>query len=241
MIKPIFNNLLSANEFYTLCKNILNALHTSSIDEAIKTQLIERINTYFARLEEAIHRDMKNPLTQELERIDELRDDLFLGFRGTADALLHHWQPEKRDAAQVLIDVIRRHGWTLHRKGYSKQSAAIHSLLTECNTDAVSTSVSTLAISEWLEQLYNTQNAFETTLQQREELDALAKPIVTESRKQVYNDLSSVLKYLDSMAEFSANAELTQLIEVINEIIANVTTSAKARKTRRVANVQSDD
>jgi len=182
----------------------------------------------------------KNPLTERLSAINESVDRLFLGFRKCVDAFQYHWEDDKREAAERLVNVIRRHGWSLYRFGYTKQSAATNALLSELDKEPSSADVTLLAMQEWTERMKSGQQEFEGTLNQREALDAIEKPVLLETRKQVYADLSASLNYLESMAEFNATPEMEELINTINEVITNVTTSAKARRTRRESKVESN-
>lgn len=233
MIKPILNNLLFASEFYTLVKNVIKAIESSNLDEGLKTILIARISEYFAAYDAALNRKKVNPLTIKLEGLDTQRDYRFLGLRNSAEALTFHWDEAIKEAAENIVEVIRRNGWTMHRSGYTTQSAGINALMSELAKEPAATDVATTSLGEWVTQLDNSQKAFEATSAEREELDAKDQPILTTTRKQLNADLQSSLNYLESMAQFNKTAELEDLIDTINEIITSVTSSARARKTRR--------
>ncbi|MBR8536523.1 hypothetical protein KDU71_13195 [Carboxylicivirga sediminis] len=233
MIKPILNNYLSSSEFYTLVKNIVTATNDSGIDETLKTVLTARINQNFDIFDQALNRQKVNPLTKEMEAIDFQRDELFMGLRTSAEALTYHWDASTKEAAYALVEIIRRNGWTMHRSGYAEQSAAFNTLLSEIKKEPATTYLATTNLGEWIARIDQCQQEFETVSTKREELDAKDKPLLTITRKQLYEDLLASLRYLESMAMFSPNTEITTLINTINEIISSVTSSARARKTRR--------
>lgn len=233
MIKPILNHLLFSSEFYTLVKRIITAIENSSIDEAIKTMLINRIKQQFTIYDEALNRKKINPLTAKLEEQDDDRDNLFLGFRTSAEALSYHWDETVKEAAASIVEIIRRNGWSLQNKGYAAESAGINALISELRKEPAATFVTTASLGEWLTQLDNSQKNFEETSTQREELDAKDQPILSITRKHLNDDLQSSLSYLESMVQFNKTDELENLVNTINEIITSVTSSAKSRKTRR--------
>ncbi|WP_289053658.1 DUF6261 family protein [Carboxylicivirga marina] len=233
MIKPILNHFLFASEFYTLVKRIITAIENSSIDEALKTMFLARIKEHFAVYDAALNRKKVNPLTAKMEEQDDNRDNLFLGLRTSSEALTYHWDEAIREAAAIIVEIIRRNGWSIQNEGYTAESAGINALISELTKEPAATCITTTSLGEWVTRLDNSQKTFEATSTQREELDAIEQPILSTTRKQLNSDLQSALNYLESMAQFNTTAELEELINTINEIITSVTSTAKARKTRR--------
>ncbi|TRX72302.1 DUF6261 family protein [Carboxylicivirga sp. M1479] len=235
MIKPILNHLLFSSEFYTLVKRIITAIENSSIDEATKSMLKSRLLQQLIIFDEALNRKKTNPLTEKLEQLDDERDNLFMGLRTSAEALTYHWDETIKEAANYIVEVIRRNGWTMHHSGYTAQSASSNALISELQKEPAATHIATSTLGEWLSNFSKCQNDFENTSVERVKLDTEDKPIVSTTRKMLYGDLKSTLSYLETMAEFNSTSELENLIGNINEIITDVTSSAKARKTRREA------
>jgi hypothetical protein len=233
MIKPILSRYLSSDEFYTLVKSIKTAIDSSSIEETLKEKSQARLNTELSNYESAINRLKKNPLTMAKEEDDNTRDSRFLGFRCIAEAFTYHWDEEKKDAANELIEIIRRHGWSLHNEGYTVESATMNSLIQELKKEPASGYIEKTETQEWLQQLINAQSAFEKTSQESEKLDAQEKPLITSGKKALYKDLMATLNFIESQAEFNPSDDLSLLINNINQVIINITTSAKARNTRK--------
>lgn len=233
MIKPILYQLLSSEEFYTLCQRIIEVIENSSLEENFKTAILTRIKQHFSAFNEAIHHQKTNPLTVRSGQLDQKRDGLFIGFRTYNEAMSYHWDEEIKAAADFILEVIRRHGWSLHRKGNTAQSASLNSLFGELQKEPATTHVTKAGAGEWLSQLIQSQQEYQTISVQREELDAVEKPTIVSTRKKVYNDLQSTLNYMDSQASFNSNVELDDTIGTINEVITSVTSSAKARRTRQ--------
>ena len=189
MIKPILSRYLSSDEFYTLSKRIRATIEESAIDETLKEKLLARIDKELNNYESAIDRIKKNPLTVEKEVKDHDRDSKFLGFRGISEALTHHWEESKRDAALHLTEIIRRHGWSLHNEGYTAQSAGMNALAGELQKEPGASYIQTCEIQEWFTHMIDAQAAFEKTSNESEELDAQQKPLISSSRKALYKDL----------------------------------------------------
>ena len=238
MIKSIYNHLLAAHEFYTLTKSILSAIETAAIDEQVKNTIISRLKDNFSTFESTIYQSRKNPLTKEVKRCATQRKDLFLGFRNSIKANTYHWDSQKRNASQQLETIIRRHGWTMHRSGYSTQSASINAMTAEMQKKPAVSWIKTAETEEWLYKLVEAQEAFETAFYKREALNAMDKPIISKSRKLVYDDLTKTLNYLTGQREFNGCDAINSLINTINKIITGITTTAKARHTRRFSKAE---
>lgn len=233
MIKPILSGLLSKEEFYTLTKRIFESIQLSAVQPPVKDLLSGRIEAPFKAYESALNRDNGNPLTKVVEEKDSERDQRFLGLRTQVEAYSYHWDVTKQMTAKTLMEIIRRHGWGLHRSGYKKQTAQQGALIQELSQQPAAELIQNLELQPWLEQLVSAGQVFERTLQDRESADSRQVVTLVDSRKALYSDLQATLNFMDSQLAFAPNDELKQLINTINEIITGVTTVAKARHTRR--------
>ncbi|MBI9063864.1 MAG: hypothetical protein JEZ14_17915 [Marinilabiliaceae bacterium] len=233
MIKPILYALLTKEEFYTLTKRILQTIQVSELDEPVKVLLTGRIGAPLQIYEASLNRDNGNPLTKRVEEKDAIRDHRFLGLRAQVEAHTYHWEAPKQEAAKTLMEIIRRHGWGLHNSGYKKQTAQQGALIQELETEPASSHLQNLALEEWFEQMVAAGQDFERILQDREAADSRQVVTLVDSRKALYNDLQATLSYVESQMAFAPTEPLQQLINTINEIITGVTSTAKARHTRR--------
>lgn len=137
------------------------------------------------------------------------------------------------DAAIYLIEIIRRHGWSLHNEGYTAQTAAMNSLIQELQKEPALGYIQTINAEVWLEKLIDAQSSFEAANQESEEIDAQEKPLITSGKKALLKDLIATLSHIESQAEFNTSDDLTTLVNNINQVIVNITASAKARNTRK--------
>jgi len=233
MIKAILSVMLTKEEFYTLSKRIYESIQLSTLQPPLKELLAARMEGPFKTYESVLNRDNGNPLTKTVEEKDGERDQRYLGLRTQVEAFSYHWDWNKQEAAKTLMEVIRRHGWGLHRSGYKKQTAQQGALIQELSQEPASELLQILELEPWLEQLVTAGQAFEQTLQERERADSQESVTLVDSRKALNIDLQATLNYLESQLSFAPTEELKQLINTINEIITGVTSTAKARHTRR--------
>ncbi|TAJ12038.1 hypothetical protein DMA11_14695 [Marinilabiliaceae bacterium JC017] len=233
MIKALLVHLLSKEEFYTLVKRLINAIIASNLDDILKSMLLERLQPAFDKYEATLNRRTGNPLSKEVEEKDQVRDFRFLGFRMMVEAFCYHWEPPLQEAARVLREIIRRHGWCMYHEGNKKETALINAMINEMHQEPAAAHLEMLDLTEWLVKLNDAQTDFETTLQAREIKDSEESVDLLTIRKSLYENVRATLSYIESQMNFYESDNLKQLINAINEIITGVTSSAKARRTRQ--------
>ncbi|MCW3806908.1 DUF6261 family protein [Plebeiibacterium marinum] len=232
-LKPIYHHLLTSGEFYAMVNGIKTAIKSSNLSEDKKNQLIAKIDNHLNEFEIAIKRQQSSPLTIEVNQAEQTRDFRFLGFRNLIDSQCYHWQEEIAASAKVIYNIIKRHGWSMHNEGDAKQTSLTKSLLAEINLEINLPHIETTACGEHINQVSIAQKAFEEISIKRDNLEGKEKPLVMSSRKDLHKDFCSVINALEYEAEFNPNESIKELIDGINQTITNITSTAKARKTRK--------
>ena len=100
----------------------------------------------------ALDQIIKSQYTALIDDLDRQRDSLYRGFADTVTAALHHYDPEIRQAAQKIHDILERYGNISH-KTLNDESAAIEDLHTELLKQDNYAAVSALGLGNWLGQL----------------------------------------------------------------------------------------
>ncbi len=233
MIKPINSRYLSTEEVYVLATNIQTLIESAEIEESIKTKLLTCIKKEIPTFEEALNRNKKNPLTITKKEKDTTRDNYFLGLRCYVESMTYHWEEGINKAAHSILEVIERHGYSLHILGYTEETALLNSLILELQHEPGSTHITTIGAQEWLKKLSEAQIDFEKTKSDAIHIDSIEKPSLVKSRNLVIKDLNDVLNYISIEERFNESTAITDLISKINQSISSVVTIAKARNTRQ--------
>jgi len=102
-------------------------------------------------------------VTSEIEAADELRDNAFTTLRDFTGVWAdnRHAPAPKREAGQRLRAIFAKHGNTIHRKGYTKQTGAMQPLLTDLASETSLADLATLDLLTYHTDLVQAQAAFE--------------------------------------------------------------------------------
>jgi hypothetical protein len=116
----------------------------------------------------------KSVFTVEISAQDHVRDGVAHGFAESVDALTHHFDPEKREAANRLSVLVKHYG-NIAAKTIDKETEAIDDLLRECGNATYQPLVERLGLGEWLAQL-NRENEHLKALMERRYEESANRP-----------------------------------------------------------------
>ncbi len=112
--------------------------------------------------------DKSSALTDELFAHDLERDDAFLGICLQIESYTHHHLPATRALGVLLFDHLKHFGTGIDRFNYQKETSTITNILKEWNDKPeLKAALTTLKLTEWVNQLEATNIAFNTKFLQR--------------------------------------------------------------------------
>jgi hypothetical protein len=164
---------------------------------------------------------------------DALRDQYYIGFKYHVASFLFHPDEEKVQAAKLIDTQIQASGPTLYNLGYAEETAQLNGLLSSLQTPEAQAAIKLIGADFWLDLLIKAQQAFEELYQQKVAKKSTKDlPPAMASRKEIVHYLSQILNYLDAKTE--ANPEkYNPVVEKIDEIIVDMMTVARSRKSRK--------
>jgi hypothetical protein len=134
--------------------------------------LYDEYKPLFEEEVEALDVIRKSELTAEIWAYDRERDNLSSGFAASVKAALHHWDPDKRQAAEKLETILEHYG-NISIKTLYEETAAIEDLHRELIKQENYMYVAALGLGEWLGQLAQVNRNLEGLLMSR--VDEAAK------------------------------------------------------------------
>lgn len=224
--------MLNVEECYALNERLLNVFQT-----LVEETFVGKILPYLVEINAGLSATMANigssDLTKQLAEKDQARDQAFVGFRDYCKAFTSAPNSGQSVAAEKLVTLIRRIGWSLHRQGYTQQSASQDSLIEALAEPEYANAVATIKAGSWVKSLLETNAALETVLHQKNNLIAYDNvPPVNECKRRMVKYLKPLLGYLEVMGELEPET-YTDAVTQLSEEIEYIMTIAKARKTRR--------
>ena len=178
--------------------------------------------------------------TKAMKEKSRQRGEIFVSLRKMLEAITLQRNQANADLANMLLDVIRQHGWDLHTLSYAKQSSRIADLINHIETNqSLSLAITTLNLSELLAELKLAQSEFETIEQSRTILNA-DKPATTGSTasKEVKDTCVELFQAIDSLYNLTQKPEYLEMANRINEV---VDAQAQIIRTRITRAAEKDD
>jgi len=162
-----------------------------------------------------------------------------VGFRTYVEAASYRTIPEWNTAADKILEVIRRHGWTAYGFGYKAETAAITNIISEIRNKCVS-ELDLIGANEWLSELEASQQDFDTVAHQSITDLPTGEPTIWEIRPQLTNSLKSLFSMISLLNFGTPNEELASLETALNELIIGSMATVKATGTR-AENLKKED
>ena len=232
-MKNISIYILNVEECYVLNERLMNVFKADLAREVFVSKLLPNLVKLNADLYAIMVNIGSSALTKQLTDKDRARDMAFIGFRNYCKAFTSAPDSVQAAAAEKLIALIRKIGWSLHRQGYTEQTASAEALSEALAEPEYAKAVSVIKAEPWVKGLQETNAAFEVVVKQKNESIAYKdiQPI-NECKRRMVKYLKPLLRYLEIMAELEP-ATYTDATTKLFEEIEYVMTTAKARHTRK--------
>jgi hypothetical protein len=233
MIQQVHTTLLLPNELVTLVNRLIAIIEKALANIPFIQKVIKLVKDDLVDLEKTLTKDLSSEYTQQLLDRDNLRDSAFLGLRDFVRANTHRINLEIVKAAEMVYNIIKKHGTALYKMGYIQQSAKLKLLFNELNEPLVQQALATIQAASWYEELKSTQAEFEQMYAEKI-TDATKKdyPQLYDAKAKLGRDLSVLLDAISVVEKIDDEPDVTTIVHQINEVITDVMTQARARRTR---------
>lgn len=189
--------------------------------------------------------DKTDPFTALFKQRDENRDNAFTAARDFAGAFTNLPAGPQRDAGDLLISIFRKHGYSLHREGYTAQTGKAQGLIAEMDGAEPTAAWATIAGTAFYQGIKDTQAAFEELVEQRTEArkGETPAPTVKESRRGLTVSLNYLLDGVALWEELDngETPELAGAIESLDQIIEDIMGPALARRSKESSEAAGDE
>jgi hypothetical protein len=231
-----YPSIFLAEEINSMAKQIITTINTSKSNDEILLKAKAALETSNERLTRVINAILSNPYTQKLAGADNWRDSVYVGGRNTIEACTHWvFDMPKKEAADRLLEVINRHGWSLHTLGYQKQSSAMNSLLAEYKKEGFQTDLATLSLTVWYNEQVKAQENFESIFNQKANSQNSKESVEKkDAQVPVSEDIEKLITYLNSIIMFNNGNEIwNRIYNEVDGVVKQMTTVARARRSNQ--------
>jgi hypothetical protein len=176
----------------------------------------------------------KSEYTEEIIAQDHVRGGIYRGLVDAVKSARHHFNTDKRRAAEKIFVVIEHYG-NISSKTFDQETAAIDDLMRELN-DNHSADVQTLSLEEWLTQLDIENKAFKLLMAERYS-EAAHRPVVNMREARTATDLAlramfDMIEALAAVNGAEAYMPFIRELNVVNERYKNQLAQAEGRRSK---------
>jgi len=239
MIVTVNFSLFPSDELFTFAKRTLAVVEPKVEQIPGLVPFFTKTSQTFALYQSALEREKKNPFTLLLAAKDAVRDPAFMGFRTLVEAASYRAIPGWADAANKILEIIRRHGWSAAILGYKAETAAITNIISEVRNKCAD-ELALIGATDWLNELEAAQNDFDAATHQSVTEAPTGEPTIWEVRPVLTNALRSLFSMISLLHSATPTEELASLETALNELIVRSLATVKAAGTR-AENAKKDD
>jgi hypothetical protein len=232
MLESINYSILRSNELLTFGQRTISIFNELKNDDPFYSFRLRTLDALLA-YSKSFEREHKNPFTAELAEKNTLRESAFFGFRNYIVACTFHWNPIWSAAATKIVDVIRKHAWTLSAIGYKAKTAAFTNIVDELKSKYLSELALILA-GEWLGNFESTQSGFEEVQKQSITRVTGNEPTIMETRPKLISAIKELFRMVDlKYSDMPGDTKLKNYVNALNELILITMSPARANVTRQ--------
>ena len=232
MIQKTNFSLFPTEELYSFSKKSVILIDEKKTTILAVEPFLSNTKTRLEDYKSALDREAKNPLIKIRTQKATIQIDAFMALRKQAESASTRQKSGVAEAANTIIDVIRKYGWSVQILGQKTRLTQLDGLIAELKTKH-SAEVATIGATELLEELEQAQADFleaDTNVVRSE--NNSSDPTVTETRQPLTESIRQLFQII-SLQEVSApSVGVTALIASLNELITTSLATVKASDTR---------
>jgi hypothetical protein len=191
----------------------------------------------YAQADDSLEILRKSSYTADIAGLDSRRDDIYHGFVAAVDSALHHYDDDRRAAAEK-IKVVLDHFGNLAIKNYNEETAGIYNFLQELRASRA-LQLATLELDGWVYELDRANQKFETAILDRnDEAAGKADQVkMLDTRRQTDRCYLDIVERIEALALIQGDTAFADFVNALNANIERY----KISLSRRAGNKPTPD
>jgi len=226
-------SLFNVDGYFTLVDQCIEVLNKFALEDADFKALVLKLNELFKLLTSVMLKASTSVHTQKIFELDIKFNKAFSGFRnyvkacGTDDVM--------SEAAELLIAMIKKHGWRLEKLSYTVQNSRAENLIHEATTSAaIKQAIIDTNSTIWFERVVSSLNNLREGIQQRSVFVAnLPKINTVDVSKDINPVLDSVISYIKLKTMVSTDVVWSDMLKQLEVVIDKNITVARLSGSRK--------
>lgn len=232
MIQSTNLALFPSEELYSFVKKSVILIEEKKTTVPAVEPFLSNTKTRLEDYKIALDREAKNPLVKIRSQKATNQIDAFMALRKQAESASTRKKAGVAEAADVIIETIRKYGWTIQRLGQKTRLTQLDGLIYELKTKYTA-QVATIGARELVEELEQAQADFleaDTNVVRSE--NNSSEPTVIETRQPLTETIRQLFQIISLQEVAAPSANVIALIASLNELITASLATVKASDTR---------
>ena len=232
MITSVNYSLFPGAELLTFASRTIAAVDAKKLKLPSIVPYLNNTTTKCSAFQSALERESKNPITKLQAAKAEVCNDAFIAFRKNCESASARRKEGWSDAANTLLSVIRKHGWSAQHLGYKAKMGVLNNIVSEIRTKYPA-ELALIMGGELLDEVNDALVDFEATAKQFVDVAAATnEPTVMETRPELIVALRAMLQFIGLQQIAAPSDDLTALINELNALITSSLSTVRATDTR---------
>jgi hypothetical protein len=238
MISSIKLYNLRNSEFIQFITDVLDIV---DLNNATDLQVMGQYNDLFiskGELEHFYKKEQGSDLTNEIVKMDALRDSLITGINAIVTGNTYHYDEITKGYAVLLENNLSIYGKNIARENYQSETTIINNIVSDWTTNPVLSNAATkLGLNTWIVQLQAANSNFHSIyLQRTQEFGAASPNTLKLKRQETTNIYYELRDFIDSYFTINKGAPpFDKAINELNALIDQYNTLLAGRKLRDVS------
>lgn len=158
-------------------------------------------------------------ITPEIQALDAQRDNAVIGIKMILEAWQYHFDPETKNNAFVLLDILNRFGERIYKLRYQLETATINSIVAEWE-EKHSDKISQLQLADWVNELKTSNQNFNNKYIARTvQLSEVETGVLATARTASTEAYRTLKQHIEAHALLTPNAEYDQLMAKLSSLV----------------------
>ncbi len=206
---------LDTSTLIAFAKFLTEKAQTVISDDTFLTELLNLIKSDINETQEIVSKggQVSSGISSAVR--DSLRDEAFVALRDYVKACANRHIAETSEAAKFILDIFKKHGWSINRLDDEMQSEKLNELILELKTDQASKALNKINAGVWFRDLEEAQNEFENQ-ENNHQYDAHDYQNLSNAKAHLNKHLSVLLDCIEVMYEISPHEKFGEIIHDLN-------------------------
>lgn len=221
MIKTSYLIKFRISELLQFINDVLGICQKHDLEKLMIAPKVEALKADTEVLDAAFKVSPGSSISEQIEKLDERRDDCLTGIKTCAEGFSYHYDPDMVQAAGYILDSFKTYGKNIARLNYPSETSTISSLTRDWESNPkYNAALIKLNLLVWARELRTINTEFNTVYLSRvSEAAEETNVVATKYKYTVMGSYQGLVNRIDARAELDEEGQYLLLINELNTLI----------------------